>query len=96
MGSLLRPDTWTQIVVANLVASRLTLLYGESGVGKTSLLQAGVEHQLRESASNGARGRAARSSCRWCSATWQGEPVKPLIADGVGQRRCRAAPHPSP
>ena len=36
-----------EIVVANLVASRLTVLYGESGVGKTSLLAAGVARELR-------------------------------------------------
>jgi putative ribosome biogenesis GTPase RsgA len=31
-----------EIVVANLMASRLTVLYGESGVGKSSLLRAGA------------------------------------------------------
>lgn len=37
-----------KIVTANLLASRLTVLYGPSGVGKTSLLHAGVAHHLRE------------------------------------------------
>jgi WD40 repeat protein len=37
------------IVVANLMASRLTLLYGPSGVGKSSLLNAGVARALVES-----------------------------------------------
>ena len=37
----------SEIVRANLVAARLTLLYGPSGVGKTSLLRAGVAHPLR-------------------------------------------------
>jgi WD40 repeat protein len=36
-----------EVIVANLMASRLTVLYGPSGVGKTSLLQAGVAHRLR-------------------------------------------------
>ena len=40
----------SQIIVANLLASRLTLLYGESGVGKTSVLRAGVVHDLRREA----------------------------------------------
>jgi Novel STAND NTPase 1 len=37
----------TEIVVANVLASRLTVLYGPSGVGKSSLLRAGVVQQLR-------------------------------------------------
>jgi WD40 repeat protein len=36
-----------EVVVANLLASRLTVLYGASGVGKTSLLRAAVAHTLR-------------------------------------------------
>jgi WD40 repeat protein len=36
-----------EVVVANLLASRLTVLYGASGVGKTSLLRAAVSPALR-------------------------------------------------
>jgi WD40 repeat protein len=36
-----------EIVTANLVASRLTVLYGPSGVGKSSLLRAAVARSLR-------------------------------------------------
>jgi hypothetical protein len=36
-----------RVLVDNLVSSRLTLLYGESGTGKSSLLNAGVAHELR-------------------------------------------------
>src|SRR5262249_61688634 len=39
-----------EVLVANLLASRLTRLYGESRVGKTSLLAAGVVRELRERA----------------------------------------------
>ena len=35
-------------VVANVLANRLTVLYGPSGVGKSSLLGAGVARRLRE------------------------------------------------
>ena len=38
----------TEIVVANLIASRFTVLYGPSGVGKSSLLLAAVARTLRE------------------------------------------------
>jgi WD40 repeat protein len=37
----------TEIVAANVLASRLTVLYGPSGVGKSSLLRAGVVRSLR-------------------------------------------------
>jgi WD40 repeat protein len=40
-------DVWCEIVTDNLKAYRLTLFYGESGVGKSSLLRAGVAHRLR-------------------------------------------------
>jgi WD40 repeat protein len=37
----------TQLITDNLLAARLTLLYGPSGVGKSSVLAAGVVHHLR-------------------------------------------------
>jgi WD40 repeat protein len=37
----------TEVVAANVLASRLTVLYGPSGVGKSSLLRAGVVRTLR-------------------------------------------------
>lgn len=44
----------TRLVINNLFASRLTLLYGLSGVGKSSLLLAGVKAQLaRETRDDG-------------------------------------------
>ena len=36
-----------EIIVANLLASRLTVLYGDTGVGKSSVLRAGVARDLR-------------------------------------------------
>ncbi len=36
----------SQIIAANVLASRLTVLYGPSGVGKSSVLRAGVAHRL--------------------------------------------------
>jgi WD40 repeat protein len=42
-----------EIIAANLIASRLTLFYAPSGVGKSSVLLAGVLHDLREAALDG-------------------------------------------
>ncbi len=41
-------DAEADLVVANVLASRLTLLFGDSGVGKSSLLHAGVAPRLRD------------------------------------------------
>ena len=41
-------DIERDLVVANVLAAPLTLLYGQSGVGKSSLLYAGVVPRLRE------------------------------------------------
>jgi WD40 repeat protein len=38
----------TEVIVANLLASSLTVLYGPSGVGKSSILRAAVARRLRE------------------------------------------------
>jgi CHASE2 domain-containing sensor protein len=75
-------------IIGNLRASRLTLLYAESGVGKTSLLRAGVAARVRELA---ARGSAAYVPIVFSS--WRGDPTpgligaieaaaRPLAADG--------------
>ncbi len=47
------------LIAATLLASRFTVVYGESGVGKSSLLRAGVVHDLRQRA---LRERAERST----------------------------------
>ncbi|MEB3318023.1 MAG: WD40 repeat domain-containing protein [Cyanobacteriota bacterium] len=43
-------EKWCKIILNNLLASHLTLLYGSSGVGKSSVLQAGVVSRLKKQA----------------------------------------------
>jgi hypothetical protein len=63
-------DVECDLVVANLLAARLTLLYGQSGVGKSSLLHAGVVPRLRE----------APDLVVVVFRSWGGDPVAGLCA----------------
>jgi WD40 repeat protein len=60
------------IVAANLRSTRLTILYGPSGVGKSSLLMAGAVHDLRGEA-RAAAGESPFAVCVFRS--WRGDPV---------------------
>ena len=57
-----------EVVVANLLASRLTVLYGASGVGKTSLLRAAVAQSLRQT----------QDAAVVLFSSWAGDPVAGL------------------
>ena len=46
-------DGDTEVIAANLLSSRLTVLYGPAGVGKSSILRAGVARRVRETAPDG-------------------------------------------
>jgi WD40 repeat protein len=73
--------TERKIILAHLRTARLTLLYAESGVGKSSLLRAGVAARLRELAERGnGRGRSPKFVPVVFSA-WKDEPVQDLIAE---------------
>src|SRR5437763_5509547 len=63
----------SEVIAANLIASRITVLYGPSGVGKSSVLRAGVAHRLRRE--HGAQVIVF--------STWTGDPVAGLV-DAVG------------
>lgn len=65
-------------IIANLRAARLTLLYAESGVGKSSLLRAGVAVRLREIAQRNAR-RGPPKFIPVVFAAWKDEPIADLI-----------------
>jgi WD40 repeat protein len=66
-----------EVVVANLMASRLTVLYGPSGVGKTSLLRAAVAHSIR----------AVHDAAVVVFSSWADDPnrgLKAAIEEAVG------------
>lgn len=85
-------------IITNLRAARLTLLHAESGVGKTSLLRAGVAWRLHRLADDTfARGRPVRSIPVVFS-SWKDDPatelatavraaVQPYLGDGQVQAR---------
>jgi WD40 repeat protein len=69
-----------KIILAHLRTAPLTVLYAESGVGKSSLLRAGVAARLRELADRGDAGRAPRFVPIVFS-DWKDDPVAGLIAE---------------
>jgi WD40 repeat protein len=71
-------DIDRDLVIANLMASRLTVLYGPSGVGKSSLLQAGVARRLRSMPEETFSYLAAGHVVVVYYATWRGEPLAGL------------------
>ncbi|MGO9489659.1 MAG: hypothetical protein ACLQBB_11590 [Solirubrobacteraceae bacterium] len=71
-------DEETQTIIGNLRAARLTILYAKSGVGKSSLLRAGVAHQLRELGER----LAARGSTGYVPvvfSAWKDDPIEGLV-----------------
>ena len=59
----------TEVIAANLMAARVTVLYGPSGVGKTSVLRAGVAYRLRRE----------EEAHVVVFSSWPGDPVAGLI-----------------
>jgi WD40 repeat protein len=64
----------SEVIAANLMAARITVLYGPSGVGKSSVLRAGVAHRLRQE----------EGVEVVVFSTWTGDPVAALIEAAGG------------
>ncbi len=72
-------DGEREIVTANLLASRLTVLYGPSGVGKSSLLNAGVAHHLRRVAQQSLEERGTPEFAVIVFGSWRDDPLRELV-----------------
>ena len=68
-----------QTLIANLRASRLTVLYAQSGVGKSSLLRAGVASQLRGLSRRRLTERGSPRYLPVVFGAWKDDPVDALI-----------------
>jgi WD40 repeat protein len=79
-------------IITNLRAARLTLLHAESGVGKSSLLRAGVAWRIRKLADDNFTRRGTARSVPIVFSSWRDDPVleltgairtaiKPYLAD---------------
>jgi len=76
----------TDLIIANFKASRLTLLYGASGVGKSSLLRAGVAHRLGNEARENKMAWGSPELAVVVFSNWRDDPVAGLsqsIQDAV-------------
>ncbi|MFQ5342889.1 MAG: hypothetical protein ACE5F6_15225, partial [Anaerolineae bacterium] len=69
-----------EIITANLMAWRLTLLYGPSGVGKSSLLRAGVAHHLRQTAQENLAQTGSPEFAVVVFNAWRDDPLGGLVA----------------
>jgi WD40 repeat protein len=74
----------TEIVTANALASRLTVLYGPSGVGKSSLLRAGVLRSTRKLAESEPLAVAYFSSWSVDPVAAIEEAVRGALAEALG------------
>jgi hypothetical protein len=88
-------DAERTILAANLMAAKLTLVYGASGVGKSSVLRAGVVHQLREQEARVDHSAGAPHLVVVYVNEWSGDAVARLL-DRVGEEVALVLEEPGP
>lgn len=69
-----------KVIIANSMASRLTLLYGASGVGKSSLLRAGMGHSLEVLSRENLVRLGTPEFIGITFNSWRDDPVSSLLA----------------
>jgi PAS domain-containing protein len=74
-------DNEREVIITNLLASRLTLLYGASGVGKTSVLRAGVAYNLNERSEANRADSGNPGHAVVVFSAWRTDPVAGLLAE---------------
>jgi WD40 repeat protein len=72
-------ETERSKIITNLRAARLTLLHAESGVGKSSLLRAGVAWRMRRLADDSLARRGTARSVPIVFSSWKDDPVPELV-----------------
>lgn len=72
-------DAERSIIIANLRSSRFTLLYGPSGVGKSSVVGAGVVHSLRQRAQQNLQKRGTPEFAVIYFNQWRDDPIGDLV-----------------
>jgi WD40 repeat protein len=85
-------ETWSEIVVDNMLAHRLTVLYGASGVGKSSLINAGVVKQLREDARRNVDEKSVPQLAVVTFSSWSTTDVVGALKEAIRDAVERVAP----
>ena len=74
-------DKLRETILKNLRISRVTILYGESGVGKTSVLGAGVVSKLMQMAENNKKEFGMPKLAVAMFRSWSDDPRNGLVKD---------------
>jgi WD40 repeat protein len=74
-------DAEQRVLISNLRASRLTLLYAQSGAGKSSVLRAGAAAKLAELARRSVEQRGFARYIPVVFSSWRDEPTGDLMAE---------------
>ncbi|NUN14791.1 MAG: hypothetical protein HUU55_14265 [Myxococcales bacterium] len=69
-----------RLIIDNLFASRVTLLFGDSGVGKTSILRAGVIPTLRDIAAQNRKTFGQPELAAAICSQWQYDPLASAVS----------------